>query len=75
MTNAEIKLKLEQAQELLSDVYHWASTPMTNGLQVSPLATNAEIESLMSCADSCIGEALSALGEMTAWRAVLYSTR
>jgi hypothetical protein len=29
----------------------------------------------MSCADSCIGEALSALGEMTAWRAVLYSTR
>jgi len=66
MTNDEIKLKLEQAQELLSDVYHWASTPMTNGLQVSPLETNAEITSLMSCADGCIGEALNALEEMTA---------
>ena len=66
MTNLEIQQKLNQAQELLSDVYHWASTPMTNGLQISPLATNAEIESLKSCADSCIGEALSALEEMTA---------
>ena len=66
MTKSQLLMKLEQAQELLSDVYHWASTPMTNCLQVSPLETNAEITSLMSCADSCIGEALSALEEMTA---------
>ena len=51
MTNSELKQKLEQAQELLSDVYHWASTPMTNGLQVLPLSTNSEIESLMSVAN------------------------
>jgi hypothetical protein len=29
MTNSELKQKLEQAQELLADVYHWASTPMS----------------------------------------------
>jgi hypothetical protein len=63
MTNSELKQRLEQAQELLSDVYHWASTPMTNGLQVSPLSTNAEIESLMSVADGCIWEAIHSLGE------------
>ena len=37
MTNSELIQKLEQAQALLADVYHWANTPMTNGLQVSPL--------------------------------------
>jgi len=63
MTNSELKQRLEQAQELLSDVYHWASTPMTNGLQVSPLQTNAEIASVMSCADSCIWEAIHFLEE------------
>jgi hypothetical protein len=63
MTNSEMIKKLEQAQELLSDIYHWASTPMSNGLQVSPLSTNAEIESLMSVADGCIWEAISALGK------------
>jgi hypothetical protein len=55
--------KLEQAQELHSDIYHWASTPMTNGLQVSPLQTNAEIASVMSCADGCIWEAIDFLEE------------
>jgi hypothetical protein len=43
-------VKLDQAQGLLSDVYHEACE-----------AGLTEIESQMSCADSCIGEALSAL--------------
>ena len=42
--------KLDQAQNLLSDVYHEACE-----------AGLTEIESQMSCADSCICEALSAL--------------
>jgi len=42
--------KLDQAQNLLSDVYHEACE-----------AGLTEIESQMSCADSCIGEALSQL--------------
>lgn len=63
MTNSELIKKLEQAQGLLSDIYHWASTPMTNGLQVSPLQTNAEIASVMSCADNCIWEAINLLEE------------
>jgi hypothetical protein len=61
MTNAELISKLEQAQRLLSDVYHWAETPMSNGLQISPLKTNAEVASQMSVADSCIIDALEAL--------------
>ena len=44
--------KLEQAQLLLSDVYHEACE-----------AGLTEIESQMSCADSCISEALSALDD------------
>jgi hypothetical protein len=42
--------KLEQAQLLLSDVYHEATE-----------AGLSNVESLMSCADSCIGEALGDL--------------
>jgi len=61
MTNSELIAKLEQAQALLSDIYHWADTPMTNGLQISPLKTNAEVASLMSCADDCIIESLELL--------------
>jgi len=34
---------------------------MSNGLQVLPLSTNSEIESLMSVADGCICDALSEL--------------
>jgi hypothetical protein len=64
MTNQEMIEKLKQAQNLLSDVYHWASTEMSNGLQISPESTNPEIESLMSCADDCIIEALDILEEM-----------
>ena len=43
---------LEAAQEYLSEVYHAACE-----------AGLTEIESLMSCADSCIGEAISALDD------------
>ena len=64
MTNQEMIEKLNQAQNLLSDVYHWASTEMSNGLQLVPEHTHPEIESLMSCADSCIIEALNAFEEM-----------
>ena len=58
MTNSEMIDKLKQAQQLLADVYHWADTPMSNGLQIAPLKTNAEIASLLSTADSCIWAAL-----------------
>jgi hypothetical protein len=61
MTNNELIEKLNQAQALLADVYHWADTRMSNGLQVSPLRTNDEIASLMSTADGCIYEALDIL--------------
>jgi len=61
MTNAELISKLQKAQELLSDVYHWADTPMSNGLQVSPLKTNSEVAHQMSVADSCIIDAMEAL--------------
>jgi hypothetical protein len=63
MTNSEIRENLLTAANLLSAVYHWADTPMSNGLQVSPLKTNAEIASQMSVADSCILDALEALDE------------
>jgi hypothetical protein len=61
MTNEQLVAKLKLAQELLADVYHWADMPMSNGLQISPLKTNAEVASQMSCADSCIIDALDAL--------------
>ena len=58
MTNSELKDKLVQAKELLAEVYGWATTPMSNGLQVSPTVTNAEIAHAMSVADGCICDAL-----------------
>ena len=61
MTNSELVAKLEQAQALLADVNHWAETPMSNGLQVSPLKTNAEVASQMSVADSCVCDSLDEL--------------
>ena len=64
MTNSELVDRLQQAQALLADVYHWANTPMSNGLQISPLKTNAEIASAMSVADSCILDALDSLEDM-----------
>jgi hypothetical protein len=50
MTKSEIQVKLKMAQDILSDVYHYACE---NNLQ--------SIESQMSCADSCIGESLDYL--------------
>lgn len=50
MTNSELKQKLEQAQSLLSDVYHYACE---NGMP--------ELESSMSVADSCIIDSIENL--------------
>jgi hypothetical protein len=50
MRNIEMIDKLRQAQHLLSDVYHYACE---NGLQ--------DVESQMSCADSCIIDSLNYL--------------
>ena len=59
MTNTEMIEKLKQAQSLLSDVYHWA-----DAVGVGHLKTNAQLASLMSCADDCIIEALDTLVEI-----------
>ena len=45
-----MKEKLRQAQDLLSDVYHYANE---NNIE--------SVESAMSCADSCIIESLAYL--------------
>ena len=50
MTQSEIQVKLKMAQDILSDVYHYACE---NELQ--------SVESQMSCADSCISESLDLL--------------
>lgn len=50
MTNSELISKLEQAQDLLADVYHYACE---NGIP--------ELESSMSVADSCIIDSLDNL--------------
>ena len=56
MTNHELIGKLQSAQALLADVYHWACE-----MQESKLMKNGEVANQMSCADSCISEALDAL--------------
>lgn len=53
MTQSEIQVKLKMAQDILSDVYHYACE---NDLR--------EIESQMSCADSCIGDSLDMLKDL-----------
>jgi hypothetical protein len=50
MSDQELVAKLQQAQKLLSDVYHHACQESDMGL-----------ESLMSVADTCICEALDYL--------------
>jgi hypothetical protein len=50
MTNSELVSKLKQAQDLLADVYHYACE---NGMP--------DLESQMSCADSCIIDSLENL--------------
>ena len=52
MSNQELVAKLQQAQKLLSDVYHDACQK-----------GDISLESLMSVADSCICEALDSLEE------------
>ena len=58
MTNSELRAKLLQAQDLLSDVYHWANEPHT---KYTGMRMNSEIASQMSMADSCINDALEEL--------------
>ena len=58
MTNSELRAKLLQAQDLLSDVYHWAQEPHT---KYTGMRMNSEIASQMSVADSCIIDALDEL--------------
>jgi hypothetical protein len=56
MTNSELIEKLDQAQKLLSDVYHWACEE-----QESKLIRNDFIARSMSCADDCIIESMNYL--------------
>jgi hypothetical protein len=65
MSNQELIEKLKTAQALLSDVYHYACD---EGLE--------DIESQMSCADSCIIDSLDAFDQIeeqliddASWRA------
>lgn len=58
MTNSELIDKLNQAQNLLSEVYDWAGQPHS---KYTGMRMNSEIASLMSTADSCIWEAMEAL--------------
>jgi hypothetical protein len=56
MTQNELIEKLNMAQSLLSDVYHWADAKGAGELKVS-----AHVASLMSCADDCIIETVDYL--------------
>jgi hypothetical protein len=56
MNNQELIEKLEKAQSLLSDVYHWADAKGAGELKI-----NAHVASLMSCADDCIIETVDYL--------------
>ena len=56
MTQSELIEKLNTAQSLLSDVYHWADAKGAGELKV-----NSNVASLMSCADDCIIESLDYL--------------
>ena len=58
MTNSELRAKLLQAQDLLSDVYSWANSQHT---KYTGMRMNSEIASQMSMADSCINDALEEL--------------
>ena len=58
MTNSELRAKLLQAQDLLSDVYPWANEPHS---KYTGMRMNSEIASQMSMADSCINDALEEL--------------
>jgi len=53
MTQSELIEKLNQAQQLLSDVYHWADEPAAGELKV-----NDHVARLMSAADDHIWESI-----------------
>lgn len=52
--------KLQKAQELLSDVYAWASYREQAG-DYTTFSRNPEVERLLSVADSCVIDAMDAL--------------
>jgi hypothetical protein len=56
MTNSELIDKLNEAQNLLGEVYDWACK-----VGDGKLHRNAAVSSALSCADSCIWEAMEAL--------------
>ncbi len=56
MTKSQLIAKLNEAQQLLSDVYHWADSE-----GISHQKVNGGIADLMSCADDCIIEVLDIL--------------
>ena len=58
MTNLEVRAKLLQAQDLLSDVYSWAKSQHT---KYTGMRMNSEIARQTSTADSCINDALEEL--------------
>jgi hypothetical protein len=53
MTQSEIQVKLKMAQDILSDVYHYACE---NDIKM--------VEDSMSCADSCISESFNYLAKV-----------
>ena len=58
MTNLEVREKLLQAQDLLSDVYSWAQQPHT---KFTGMDMNQQIARYTSTADSCINDSLEEL--------------
>ena len=58
MTNSELRAKLLQAQDLLSDVYEWSKQPH---IKFTGMEMNSRIATLTSTADSCINETLKEL--------------
>ena len=58
MTNLELRAKLSQAQDLLSDVYEWSKQPHT---KFTGMEMNSRIARLTSTADSCINDTLEEL--------------
>ena len=59
MTNSELIEKLNQAQQLLSDVYHWADESVDGELKV-----NDHVARLMSAADDHIWESIHELKKL-----------
>lgn len=57
MTNSELIRKLQTAQDLMSDVYHWASEKEVDAV----FTRNQNVAQLLSVADSCVIDAIEAL--------------